>query len=352
MPPMPSFPLFFNLSALIIAQATPGARGQASSIAADGAAASEAISAAMDRLWDDVLRGGLYAAIAQMGVFFAVGTLLLFMVQWFKAMIEGDNPQAFTEIIWPILVIVLLANQATFLSACTIQLRGIINQVNQQILTSTSGSLQLQEAYQQVMGQVGGQDAARSILSQCATLADPQQQNECVQNATRQAADIASSVGGQSSGGEQNPFDALNPVKQIENATTTVFAVAVRGWLIAFGIAFQWLVEISLLLTGLLGPLAVGGSLLPVGQKAIFAWLVGFFSVAMVKLCFNIICGLVATLVINARNADSMIFAFATGLLAPILSLVLAAGGGMAVFNSLSSIATFGLNSVVPRAFK
>ncbi|MEQ8385670.1 MAG: hypothetical protein RH949_25265 [Coleofasciculus sp. A1-SPW-01] len=103
-----------------------------------------------------------------------------------------------------------------------------------------------------------------------------------------------------------------------------------------------------MLLTGLLGPLAVGGSLLPVGNKAIFAWLTGFFSVGMVKLSFNIINGLVAVMVLNAGDSDPMIFAFATGLISPLLSLALAAGGGMAVFNSLSTLATFGLGRLLP----
>jgi hypothetical protein len=69
----------------------------------------------------------------------------------------------------------------------------------------------------------------------------------------------------------------------------------------------------------------------------------------MAKLSFNIICGLVATLVVNAGENDPMIFAFATGLLAPILAMAIAAGGGMAVFNSLSSIARFGLSNVFTR---
>jgi hypothetical protein len=128
--------------------------------------------------------------------------------------------------------------------------------------------------------------------------------------------------------------------------------MAVRGWLLAFGIAFQWIVEVSMLLTGLLGPLAVGGTLLPVGQKAIFAWLTGFFSIGIVKLSFNIICGLVATMVVKAGNNDPMIFAFATGILAPILSLLLATGGGMAVFNSLSSMATFGVGRLLPSGLR
>lgn len=338
---------FLTFDALI-AQVTAGSKGQGSSIAQDGALAAEAISAAMDKLWSDVLGGGLYSAIAKLGIFFAVGTLLIFMVQWFKAMIEGDNPQAFSEIIWPLVAIVLLSGNATVLSTCTLQLRSIINQVNQTILTSTSGSIALQEAYQQAMAQLGTEAAVNSIKSQCATIADPQQQADCVKNATQFA--LSQSTSNQKVS-HSNIF-TKDYSKDIQAGISNTLALAVKGWLIAFGIAFQWIVEISLLLTALLGPLAVGGFLLPVGQKAIFAWLTGFFSVGMVKISFNIIVGLVATLVVNAKDADSMVFAFATGLLAPVLSLVLAAGGGMSVFNSLSSIASFGLSSVLPRVMR
>lgn len=345
------FQLSSTTSNALIAQVTPNSPGQASNIVQDGAAAAEAMASAMDQLWTDVLGGGLYKAIAQVGVFFAVGTLLIFMVQWFKASMDGDNPQAFSEIIWPTVVIVLLSGNATVLKDCTLQLRNIINQVNQTILVSTSGSLQLQEAYQQALSELGSEAAVESIKSQCSTIADPQMQADCVKKATQEANSLQQQNQGKGNIFNDNIF-TKDYGQEVQQAISNVFAVAVKGWLIAFGIAFQWIVEISLLLTALLGPLAVGGTLLPVGQKSIFAWLTGFFSVAMVKLCFNIIVGLVATLVINAQNADSMVFAFATGLLAPILSLILATGGGMAVFNSLSSIASFGLSAILPRAFR
>jgi hypothetical protein len=311
----------------------------ASKITEDGAAASSAIASAVDGLWDDVLGGGLYAAIARLGVFFAVGTLLIFIVQWTKQMVDGENSKAFSELIWPIVVIVLLANNATNLALCTRGLREIINQTNQTLLTSTSNSVRLQEAYQKVVQQSGAESAVRGLMAQCNAIADPQQQTQCLKNAADQAEEIAD----QSNDDKKNWFPDFG---LSEFLSTNIFQLAVRGWLIAFSIAFQWLIEISLLLTGLLGPLAVGGSLLPVGQKAIFAWVTGFFSVGMVKLSFNIICGLVATLVLNADANDPLIFAFATGLLAPILSLILAAGAGMAVFNSLSSVATFGLSKL------
>ena len=324
---------------LILAQANNPSPGQAAStITEDGIAASEAVAQSMDKLWNDVLGGGLYGAIANLGIFFAVGTLLIFMVQWTREMVDGDNSKAFSEIIWPLVVIVLLTNNAKLLSDATLGLRAIINQTNQTLLETTSASIQLQEAYQRVMLKNGKSEAIRTLITQCNAIADPTQQTECLQNAQKQAQQIESQI-------DNNDSNFLEGINDFFN--TNIFQLTVRGLLLAFSIAFQWIIEVSMLLTALLGPLAVGGSLLPVGNKAIFAWLTGFFSVGMVKLCFNIISGLVATLVLNADNNDPMIFAFAIGILAPILSVVLAAGGGMAVLRSFSSIASLGLSSVV-----
>ena len=194
-------------------------------------------------------------------------------------MIDGDSSKGFTELIWTIVVIVLLANNGQPLIAVTKGLREIINQTNQTLLVSTSASIQLQEAYQQVMLKTGKTDAIESLVNQCNTIADPTQQTECLQNAARQAGEIEASAS------QDNRPSWLQNASDFFN--TNIFQLAVRGWLIALAAAFQWIIEICMLLTALLGPLAVGGSLLPVGQKAIFAWLTGFFSVGMIKLCFN-----------------------------------------------------------------
>ncbi|AKG21348.1 hypothetical protein [Calothrix sp. 336/3] len=333
---------YFLKYGLIFSQTQVPNPGQAAStITEDGVAASEAIAQSIDKLWNDVLQGGLYGAIANLGVFFAVGTLLIFIVQWTKEMIDGESSKGFTEVIWTIIVIVLLANNGQPLARATQGLRGIINQTNQTLLSSTSSSIQLQEAYQQVMLKTGKGDAIQSLVNQCNAIADPTQQTQCLENAAAQAKEIEADLD------QDSRPEWLKSVSDFFN--TNIFQLAVRGWLLGFAIAFQWVIEVCMLLTALLGPLAVGGSLLPIGSKAIFAWLTGFFSVGMIKLCFNIISGLVATMILNADNNDPMIFAFAVGILAPILSVVLAAGGGMAIFNSFSSIATFGIATVVQR---
>ncbi|OKH35717.1 hypothetical protein NIES2119_19675 [[Phormidium ambiguum] IAM M-71] len=320
---------------------------RASQIINQSAQGSQFISESLDRLWDDVLGGGLYTALANLGILFAVGTLLIFIVQWAKDLIDGEEIRSFAELIWPILVICLLANNASLLSDATKGMRSLINQVNQTILTQTASSISLQEAYQKVMLEIGSEDLARGILAQCASKADPIQQQDCVNNAIEQAKASAPPNPSQS---YQNFLDSLNPLQQGQNLVNTLqsgiqntLVMSARGLLIAFGMAFQWLVEITWLLTALLGPLAVGGTLLPVGQRAIFAWLIGFYSVGLIKLSLNIVTGLVATLVVNAGDNDPMIFAFAVGLLAPILSLALAAGAGKAVFDALQTVIRHGL---------
>ncbi|MEQ8469127.1 hypothetical protein [Coleofasciculus sp. E1-EBD-02] len=311
----------------------------ASQILQEGQNAQSAIAAAMDGLWDEVLGGGLYLALVQLSLLFAVGTLVLFMVQWSQAVLNDDERKPMTDLIFPVIVVVLLANNGAVLADTTKAFRGIINQTNETLLSSVSASVSLQEAYQSVVGEIGAQSAIESLASNCQTIAEPTAQQNCLTDAAAQAQSLADQMQAPPSNWFSRFMDGVkDPVGAGVSAIASTIQLAIRGWIIAFGIAFQWTVEISLLLTGLIGPVAVGLSLLPVQAKAIYSWLIGFFSVGMVKIYFNVIVGLVATMVVNAGENDPMIFAFATGLLSPILAMILAAGGGMAVFNSIPKI--------------
>ncbi|MCT7996217.1 hypothetical protein [Laspinema olomoucense] len=169
--------------------------GQSSaSIIEQSAQGAEFISAAMDQLWMDVIGGGLYVSIANLGILFAVGTLMIWVVQTFGALLYQEDWRGFDQIIWPIVIVILLSNQAAVLSTTTLQLRSILNGVNQSLLEQTSASIRLSEAYQQVMEESAAEDAVRAILSQCSGLADPQQQRQCFEQKVEQAEDIAAQV--------------------------------------------------------------------------------------------------------------------------------------------------------------
>lgn len=324
----------------LIAQFSNGA----SQIIQNGRTGQIAIAEAMNELWSEVLGGGLYAVITKLGVFFAVGSLVLFMTQWAKALIEYDEPIMWSEIIWPLLVAVLLANDGAILANGTHGLRSVINDTSNSLLQNTSARISLQESYQIVTENIGAKAVIDSLVSQCDSIVDVQQQVDCLTNAEKQARDFSNTLPT-----SEQWFDKVGSLLNPLNVTERVgFALqtAVTGWLMSIGMAFQWVAEVSMLLTGLLGPLAVGATLLPVGAKAIYAWLISFFSIGLVKICYNIIVGLVATLIVNAESYNPLVFAFVAGLIAPILALVLAAGGGLAIFNSLNSFSAFVLGGL------
>ncbi|MBE9180218.1 hypothetical protein IQ268_16770 [Oculatella sp. LEGE 06141] len=316
---------------LILAQVENNPFGEtATTILEQGQASQQFISESMDLLWQEVLFGGLYGAIARLGLLIAIMTLAFWLVKWAKAMMDDATGEPFSQLIFPLIVVVLLANNGALLAQSTFQGRSILNQVNAELLESTARSFRLDEAFRQQMEQIGAENAATGLASQCASIPDAVQRQNCVDLARAQIEE--SSPGLLERIGEVGTFLLTGAgLGQILRTFVIQFV------LVAFGIAFQWIVEISWMLTGLLGPLAVGGTLLPFGQKPIVAWLTGFFSVGMVKLSYNIIVGLTATLVQNAGPTEPMIFALAVGILAPILALMIAAGGGMAVFNGLSS---------------
>lgn len=103
--------------------------------------------------------------------------------------------------------------------------------------------------------------------------------------------------------------------------------------------AYQWGIELTMLLTALIGPLAVGGSLLPYGAKSIFVWLTGYFTVGMAKLSFNVIVGFAGELIANSRSDQPLFFLFVIGIMAPFLATGLATGGGLALLTQINKAA-------------
>ena len=122
---------------------------------------------------------------------------------------------------------------------------------------------------------------------------------------------------------------AMGGVGEIVTSFVTLILLALNN-------AYQWCIEFALLLTALLGPMAVGASLLPYGQKAIFAWLSAIMGCGIAKLSFNIMVGLCAQLVSNAEQNQPMIFLLFVGLLSPLLASALGAGGGMAASGAMA----------------
>ncbi|MEA5502994.1 hypothetical protein VB735_07730 [Halotia wernerae UHCC 0503] len=324
----------------------------------NGAATAKSIAEGWDNQWLDLLQNNtsnnLYGSLTNLGVFFAVGTLLFFMMQWLKDLIYSEYSRPISALIWPFVVVLLLSSsgEGSILSNLTLGVRNFINTVNQQIVTTTDAN----QTYQQAVNMSVAEEVAGSLLRPCQSLTG-EQQTQCFAKASEKIDDLWRDY--RDLYGNKTWISRLeNQVNQIRFGTGIVSDIAfnsllgntvqtsIKSFLFSLQYAFQNLIEATMLLIAALGPIAVGGSLLPVAGKPIFAWLTGFLSVGIAKISFNIIAVLTASVIVNgpaenpSANPDLMWFIIFLGVLAPILSLLVAAAGGFAVFNAISNTAS------------
>jgi hypothetical protein len=107
--------------------------------------------------------------------------------------------------------------------------------------------------------------------------------------------------------------------------------------------ALQWgfvnILEAALLLTALFAPISLGLSLLPLQGRPIWAWLTGFITLFGIQLGYNIVVGLTAVVLVKSGAAlvSDVAFLFFLSIFAPGLAILVAGGGGVALYNGISS---------------
>ncbi|MGB6298632.1 MAG: hypothetical protein WBF90_20955, partial [Rivularia sp. (in: cyanobacteria)] len=256
---------------------------------------------------------------------------------------------------WPFIVVLFLTNtgNGTVLSNLTLGVRNFVNSINEQVVESAD----VNQTYQQAINMSIAEDVVGSLLRPCQSL-NGEQQRQCFVKATEKIDILWEEY--RNLYGDRLWISRLeNQVNQItlgtgvlsEEAFNSLIGstvqITIKNFLISLQSAFQNLIEATMLLIAALGPLAVGGSLLPVAGKPVFAWLTGFFSLGIAKISFNIIAILTAAVIVNGpaqnsnTNPDLMWFIIFLGILAPILSLITAGAGGFAVFNAISNTASW-----------
>ncbi|MEH2009839.1 hypothetical protein [Nostoc sp.] len=324
----------------------------------NGAVTSQSIAEGWNKQWLDLLQNNtsnnLYGALTNLGIFFAVGTLLFFMIQFLKDLISYEYSRPISALIWPFVVVILLSNsgKGSILSNLTLGLRGFLNTVNQQVLVTADAN----KMYQQALNMSIAEEVTGSFLRPCQSLTGTQQ-SQCFVSAAEKI-NILLQKYRNTYGVQiwinklQTKVDDIRYDKGFVSETSfnsllgSTVQTSIKNFLVSLQYAFQNLIEATMLLIALLGPIAVGGSLLPVAGKPIFAWLTGFLSIGIAKISFNIIAVLTAAVIVNGpgqnptADPDLMWFIIFLGILAPILSLLVAAAGGFAVFSGISNTAS------------
>ncbi|MEA5448271.1 hypothetical protein VB780_06815 [Leptolyngbya sp. CCNP1308] len=309
--------------------------------------------------WTQLFTSELYTQITGLALIFAVGALVLFMMRFaYMAVHEDDYREPLRMLVWPLIVVALLSNQGNLLGISTRSVRDVINRTNEQVLQVSMLNVTLEEAIRGAIAKGVVVAEVDAQVQQCQSLLG-EAQIQCLEMAYEQieatvgdfkqhwlvtATGMAGSVFPQIDMTLQmvrGAIDAYNTDGSVGDILPGAFGgligsqsrVIIHAFLMAFQWAFVNLIQISLLLTALMGPFAVAASLLPFGGKPIFAWITGFLSLGFAQMAYNIIVGMCAVVIMNANTFDTNGFLVLIALLAPALALGLASGGGLAIFN-------------------
>lgn len=356
------------------------AKTGAADILKSGTQTASTVAETWNKHWLTIFQSELYYTIVALAGGLAAAALLFFMLNFLRKMLDQeDYSGALSSFLMAMVVIMLLANNAYVLSRGTIALRGMIHAVSEKVLTQTLLEVSLQDAIQASIDKGSVSTEIGALLSQCQGVVG-QTQVDCLKAANEQAKGIIQDY--QSSHpfsgsldslkdtifsnipGTQGAGDVAGTISSVIGAGISsaqqgngpsdvgatirdgmVGALAqslVQSVLLAFQWAFANILEVAMLLTGVIGPIAVAGALMFDG-KSLWAWLTGFFAIGMAQVCYNIIVGISAVVVVNADITDTLGFLITISLLAPALALGLASGGGLVVFNLISAGATGGL---------
>ena len=317
------------------------------------------IAQGFDELWNETITGGVYSAICDVGALFAIATLTFFVVEWTKKMMAGEEQRAYTDFIWPLIVVYLLSNSGDALGKSTLGIRNYINNVNNIVLSEAAAGIDLKQAFESALGTEAARSAIGIAVNKCRNSSlSQQEQINCLAQAKEDltkkypdkfkknngvfdwfidAVDGAMDAFNDVKSGQANGiYLMLSPINAFVGSAVTDIVTII---LVGMNGAYQWGIELTMLVTALLGPIAVGGSLLPYGAKSIYSWLVGYFSVGFGKLCFNIIVGFAGQLVADSKSYQPMFFLFTIGIIAPFLATGLAAGGGVSVLLQINKAA-------------
>lgn len=348
MPPFVSFLSQVNSNA-----ASAGVLGGAEVI-------SKNVSEAWDRTWDIALSGGLYGAINNIGIFLAAGALVFWLLDFVRKWLsdEVNGLWALQDLVWPIVIILFTANNGAMLSGFSRGLRDTLNDFTLQVVRVVAAEQNLEKT----LNELGDYSIIHAKLvtarSQCNTIVQNDKLTQCLEEQNKALQGILSHY--------QNTYGDTVKLKQLQQIASDNFGTpgkaistvagltppalllkgggalassATVGVIILFMAAcqycFQQLIEVSMLLTALMGPLALSASLLPFGAKPIFAWLTAFWSLSLLKLSYNIVAGLTAISIYKISGTETLGSAVFFGLFSPLLAIAMAAGGGLAVFNGI-----------------
>ncbi|TVP62429.1 MAG: hypothetical protein EA343_10980 [Nodularia sp. (in: Bacteria)] len=336
-------------TSFFIANLDPGG-SDASQIMQGAQNGSQLIVSLFEKDWEDLVNGNspVYTAVTSVALLAAVALVSFWSLGWYVQISEeGFSSGVITEMVYPLLVIMMLAvNNGALLANSSLALRNVSNNINDNVLNITRNGVTLKEAIRNTSMDQAFIMAAKAQMAECekqplegidqdGNEINPRQIciNETTEKIKKESDDFRAKNNLPETTTNWNIFDLGG---QAINATVQGLSYIIFSGLAA---AFQYVVQVSFLLSSYIGPIFLVLSLLPLGAKPILAWLAGWLALGLVLVSYSIIVGIAASSIVNTPSNNPLFLPLVEAILSPILAVAIGSGGGMAVFTGFSNTA-------------
>jgi len=360
----------------------------------------DAISSWNER-WETIFSSGLFLIIVNMSTFAGVAAICIWMVNELKDFDGDTylfKRSFYTNLIWALFVMALLVPNGTRLANIVQGVHKFGQAFNQQALAYQLDDVALEDGIRASVARGTLSSEVSAQLSQCQAYIGRDQYN-CLVNARQQIRQMVdgyeddwllklpnaytdieekidyllnvdsdipsidergllnSTVGSQANRATEATLEGLNGeisipgldqssvIGRIAGAVSGPFlgnlGSVFQGFTHAILLSVQWgfvnSLEMAMLLTGLVAPFAVMLSFIPGRGRPIVAWILAYLSMVMVQFYYNLFTGIMGVVIVNSNAHDMNGFLIVLAIFGPVLAIKLAQGGGLAVFDTITS---------------
>lgn len=309
-----------------------------------------------DTLWNDLIssNGYLWAGMCKLAIALAAASIILVSLKMGSDYQQGrfSWSDLVASLIWPLVIAIFLANNGSLLSSTVITVRSIASQQVTAILNIQVADLTIKQALTNVTLSINAKQQILAIYTECQGK-QAEERTTCLQEKLPTVESIVEEAERLNGGPIAELQQLLTDLRNTVLHPLSTLAAATASIPVAFLLALQWafvnMLEAALIMTATFAPIAMGLSLLPVGTKSIWAWATGFLSLFGIQLGYNIVVGLVATVIVAAGVQSVTDLAFVTfiSIFAPMLAVAIAGGGGIALYSAINRGVTTTVSTVV-----
>ncbi len=337
-------------SPLLISQVTPPDNNSDSTVGLTLITSSIELSKqtveSWNKAWGDVINqdSALWAGLCNLGTTLAALSIIFLAVKMASDYQEKRFlwSELAASVVYPLVIALFLGSNGYLLSQTVLIVRNIGHQQVIAVLNIQLADTTFKQAISDVTLTQSVKTQVSTIYAECQGKTG-KPLTDCLQEKRPIIEQILAEAEKQNNGPLEEARKAVAQLTDFVQNPGAVFSASISLILITFLYALQWafvnILEAALIMTATFAPIALGLSLLPLGSKPIWAWASGFVSLFGVQLGYNIVVGLAATVIVTAgaQSASDLAFLAFISIFAPALALLIAGGGGVALYTGINS---------------